>query len=182
MTVLRNAISIARRNWQAYATINFVYYGLVVAAMLFVASHPEIQKQLLKSVGETFHGAGPLATLGAAYKGGHVVAAIFLTFVVNLFLGSLLSITVPSMIVPFSGFLMGITRASLWGLLLSPADAKLSGAMIPHSLTLILEGQGYILAMLAAYTSGNAFLRPRSVGVQTHADGYLEGLKQTASL
>jgi hypothetical protein len=182
MSMLRNAVAIVRRNWQAYLTINLVYYGLVVVAMLFVASHPEVQKELLKGVRQSFQGKGPLAAVGSAYTSGNVVAAILVTFVVNLLIGGLLSITVPSLIVPYSGFLMGVTRAILWGLLLSPADPKLSGAMIPHSLTLILEGQGYILALLAAYVSGNAFLRPRSVGVDTHAGGYLNGLKQTASL
>ena len=54
--------------------------------------------------------------------------------------------------------------------------------MIPHSLTLLLEGQGYILALLAVYVSGNTFLRPRSVGLNTHGEGYVNGLKQTGSL
>ena len=54
--------------------------------------------------------------------------------------------------------------------------------MIPHSLTLLLEGQGYILALLAVYVSGNTFLRPRSVGLKTHGEGYVAGLQQTASL
>jgi hypothetical protein len=108
--------------------------------------------------------------------------AILLTFVVNLFLGSLLTITIPSLIVPFSGLLMGVFRAIVWGLLLSPAEPKFRGAMIPHSLTLLLEGQGYILAMLAAYVLGRALIWPSSVGVETHAGGYVAGLKQTGSL
>ena len=83
---------------------------------------------MLKAVGKAFHGNGPLGPVGAAYKSGNVWAAIVLTFAVNLFIGSLFSITVPSMIVPFSGFLMGIFRAVVWGLLLSPADPKLSGS------------------------------------------------------
>ena len=164
MTVIRNAVGIVRRNWKAYVTINLLYYGLVVVAMLFVVSHPEIQKELLKAVRQAFGGKGPLAAVGGVYKGGHVAAAIVLTFIVNLVLGSVFSITVPSMIVPFSGFLMGIFRAIMWGLLLCPAEPSLRGGMIPHSLTLLLEGQAYIVALLAAYTSGNAFLRPRSVG------------------
>jgi hypothetical protein len=182
MAVVKNALNIVRRNWQAYATINLAYYGLVAVAMIFVASHPEIQRGLLKAVGKAFQGNGPLAAAGSAYTSGNVAAAIVLTFVINLLIGSFLTITVPSMVVPFSGFLMGVTRAILWGLLLSPVDPKLSGAMIPHSLTLLLEGQGYILALLAAYVSGNAFLRPRSAELKTHTEGYLAGLRQTASL
>jgi hypothetical protein len=54
--------------------------------------------------------------------------------------------------------------------------------MIPHSLTLILEGQAYILAILASYVQGVAFLRPQSVGVAGHRQGYFEGAKRTARL
>ena len=54
--------------------------------------------------------------------------------------------------------------------------------MIPHSLTLLLEGQGYILALLAAYIQGRAFLWPKTAGVEGHARGYVEGLKRTGLL
>jgi hypothetical protein len=102
-----------------------------------------------------------------------------LTLVVNLFLGSLLEITVPSLIIPFSGLLLGIYRAILWGLILSPASAIMAGVMIPHSVVLLLEGQGYILVMLAAYIQGKAFLKPQAYGIQGHGRGYVEGLRRT---
>jgi len=35
----------------------------------------------------------------------------------------------------------------MWGLLLAPSSPDLSGTMLPHSCTLLLEGEGYILAM-----------------------------------
>ena len=54
--------------------------------------------------------------------------------------------------------------------------------MIPHSITLILEGQAYILTMLAAYMQGRAFLWPKSVGLESRGKGYLEGLKRTGKL
>ena len=178
---MANTVNIVRQNGRAYATINLIYYGLVIAAMLLVAAYPEMQKTLQKGIGRSFH-AGPLASVGWAYQSGNVWAAILLTFVVNLLFGSVLTITVPSMIMPFSGFLMGASRAILWGLMLSPADPRIRGMMIPHSLTLFLEGQAYILALLAVYVAGKAFIQPRSVGVVTHGKGYVQGLRQTGSL
>ena len=165
--MIRNAVNIVRHNWRVYATVNLVYYGLVVAGMFFVASHPEIQKRSLETIRHEFH-SGSLASVDSAYRTGSVLKAILLTFVVNLFVGSFATITVPSLIVPFSGLLMGIFRAVVWGLLLSPTEPKLRGAMIPHSLTLILEGQAYILAVFAAYILGKALIRPSSVGAKTH--------------
>lgn len=43
--------------------------------------------------------------------------------------------------------------------------------------TMILEGQAYVLVMLAAWVQGMSFLRPKSVGAKTHRGGYWEGVK-----
>lgn len=181
MRLLQPAFDVIRQNRKAYIALNAVYYGLVILAMIYVFTNPSLQRNLLDAVGQSF-AEGPLSAVSDAYTGAQVIPAMLLTFVVNLLLGSFAEITIPSLIVPFSGLLMGVIRAVLWGLLLSPAEPTLAGAMIPHSLTLLLEGQGYVLAMLAAVAHGRAFLWPGSVGVQGHARGYLTGLKQSAWL
>lgn len=91
-------------------------------------------------------------------------------------------ITLPSLVIPFSGLLLGAYRAILWGFLLSPTTPELRLVMIPHSLVLILEGQAYILAMLAAYVQGKAFLWPRSVGAATRRQGYGLGVKRSVRI
>jgi len=186
MKLIHNAWSIVRANRRAYVIINVLYYGIVAAAMVYVSFYPEIQEDLMGMVGQSFT-EGPLEAVGAAYGGGNVLAAIGLTFVVNLLIGSFVSITVPSLFIPFLGLALGIVRAILWGLLLSPSNPELRMAMIPHSLTLILEGQAYIIALLAAYVHGKSFLLPRRSGIEaeginSHVQGYLLGLKQTAWL
>ncbi len=142
--------------------------------------NPGLQETLLKSVGQAFTEEGPLQAVGIAYGGGQVLNAMFLTLVINLLMGSLMVITLPGLVVPFSGLIMGIVRAILWGLLLSPANPNLAMAMIPHSLTLVLEGQGYILALLGVYVQGKAFSKPSAYGKTGHLRGYLEGLRRTA--
>lgn len=192
MKIIRSGLNVIRENRVAYVILNVAYYGLVICGMVFVVFVPSVQQNLLALVGEAFT-AGPLAVVGSAYTGGEVVKAALLTFVVNLFIGSLLYITFPSMVIPFSGLLMGVFRAVMWGLLLSPTSPELRRTMIPHSLTLILEGQGYILALLAVYAHGKALLFPRSVGVEAQGDGlervarlalggYWAGVKRTARL
>ena len=49
MSMIGNAIAIVRRNWQAYATINLIYYGLYVSGNAFLRP---------RSVGLTTHGGG----------------------------------------------------------------------------------------------------------------------------
>lgn len=186
MRLISHAWSIIRANWRAYIIINVLYYGIVGAAMVYVIFNPDLQQSLLALVGQSFD-EGPLSSVAEAYSGGQVVAAIGLTFFVNLLAGSFGAITLPSFFIPFLGLVMGIVRATLWGLLLSPASPELRMAMIPHSITLLLEGQAYVIALLAAFIHGKSFLMPRRAGIEVggieaHLQGYLLGLKQTAQL
>jgi len=54
--------------------------------------------------------------------------------------------------------------------------------LLIHSITLILEGQAYILVMLAIYLHGRAFLWPRKAGVDEFESGYLVGLKRSIKI
>ena len=93
---------------------------------------------------------GPLAAAGQAYGSRNVLHAAAVTFGVNFFMGSLLMITLPSMIVPGCGILLAVLRSFAWGVLLAPTLGMLAFTMIPHSGTLLLEGEGYILATIFA--------------------------------
>jgi len=179
--LLKSAWGLVLENRKAYIVLNVVYYGLVAVCMVYVAFDQELQKSLLDEVGAAFM-TGPLAFVGQAYVNAEVLKAILATFFVNLLIGALATISLPSLVIPFSGILLGVYRAVLWGLLLSPANPDLRMAMIPHSITLILEGQAYILAMFAAYLQGRAFLFPKTVGLESRVQGYLEGLKRTGRL
>ena len=94
-------------------------------------------------------GKGVLAVAGRAYGSGNMIYAAMVTFIVNFFLGSLAMITVPS-IIPGAGVLVAAFRATLWGLLLGPSQVTLAYVMRAHSGTLLLEGEGYILAAFFA--------------------------------
>src|SRR5512143_2295188 len=179
--LLKSAWGLVQENRRAYIMINVAYYALVVIGMIYVAFNPKLQEELLNLVGAAFM-TGPLSFVGQSYANAKVFPAIGATFLVNLFIGSFGTITLPSLLVPFSGFLIGLYRAAMWGLILSPAHPQMRLIMIPHSLTLLLEGQAYILTLLAAYIQGRAFLWPKTVGLETHVKGYVEGLKRTGKI
>jgi hypothetical protein len=181
MNLLKSALELVKENRGAYLTLNALYYGLVIAFMIIATFVPDVQAELLKSIGSAFT-SGPLAYVGQAYINAEVVKAVLLTFVINLFIASLVYMTIPSLIIPFIGFLMFVLRAILWGLIFSPASPEMRLVMIPHSLTLLLEGQAYILVMFAVYLQGRAFLWPKSSGVEGFGRGYLEGLKRTGKV
>ena len=178
--MLRSSLALLKEHRRAYLLLNATYYGLMVAAMGYAAFHTDLQRTVLDAMGEAV-GTGTMQTVAGAYLGGHLLLAVVLTFAVNLVGGSFAYIALPSLIVPFSGLLLGAFRALLWGLMFSPTELIGAGffLLLP---TIILEGQGYVLAMLAAYVQGVAFLRPESVGEKTHGRGYWEGIKLTARI
>jgi hypothetical protein len=135
-----------RRPGLVWAT-HSAYFGLVVLAALLIYESPEVQTVLQSAVGSEFETAGsPLGVAGKAYGSGSIPLAAAVTFLINFLLGSLVFITLPSMIVPGAGAIVAALRAVLWSFLLAPASVLTAAAMLPHSWTLLLEGEGYVLA------------------------------------
>jgi hypothetical protein len=132
-----------RLNW----TVHLVYFGLylLVAALVYRAPdlHNAIQAVIRAGLNDE---GGLLHTAGNAYLSGSILRAAFVTLCVNFFLGALLFLTLPSCVIPGSGAVLAAFRATTWGLLLAPATMQQAAAMLPHSGTLLLEGEGYILA------------------------------------
>ena len=127
------------------------YFGLVILGSYFAHSVPEIQTTLLSFINDALSSkSGPMAAASEAYASHNVLHAAAVTFGVNFFLGTLISITLPSFLVPGCGILMAVFRPLMWGLMLAPTLNMLALTMIPHSGTLLLEGGGYILAAIFA--------------------------------
>jgi hypothetical protein len=128
--------------------VHLLYFGLVIAVSFLIYRAPDVQTVLLSGAGDAFGPEGPFAEVGKTYTSGNILRAAALTFVVNFFLGTLLVITLPSFLVPGSGILVAIARPISWGALLAPTLVPLAHTMLPHSGTMLLEGEGYILAAI----------------------------------
>ena len=136
---------------RALLWMNLVYFGGLAVGALYTLVDPGAQRALLDAAGVSFTQVAPLSTLTNAYVQGQVLSAIGLTFLVNLLAGSLLYISVPSLVIPFGGLLVGIGRALLWGVLFAPTSGVWGVELLPHVGTLILEGEAYIVAMLGVW-------------------------------
>jgi hypothetical protein len=145
------ALAEIRRRKRLLGGLHLVYFGLCLVCMLVIYELPDVQAALLGAVGAQVEGGpGPLAVAGRAYLSRNIALAAVVTLALNFLLGSFAVITVPSVVLPGIGVLVAAGRAMLWGLLLAPAYVVLSRAMLPHSWTLLLEGEGYILASFFA--------------------------------
>ncbi len=183
--VFARSFGLIREHWRAWLVANLAYYGVLIAGLVIIAFNRDLQQTLYDAIGQTFGEGGPLAAVGVAYTTGQAARAIALTFIVNLTIGTFASITLPSLIIPFSGWLIAFYRALLWGFIFSPASGSplsgqgiLSGVLIVG--LLLLEGEGYVLGALAAWVQGRAVLAHRRLGYGTLGQGYLAGLRQTA--
>jgi hypothetical protein len=175
---IEGALQILRDNRRLYLAVNLIYYGLVVVGALVVWLNPWLQASLITMVQEGFETGLPGVV--EAYRSGHFLSAAAQTFFINFFLGSLMVITLPACVFPLAGILVGFLRAFLWGLVLAPTTPQFGLVMIPHGLTLLLEGQAYILAVFAACRLGQVVLWPESLGLTSRWRAYLAGLRETA--
>jgi hypothetical protein len=140
-----------REHRRAWLGMNLLYFGTVALGMLAVLVNPAMQQSLLQSAGQAFSPTGTLGPLVQAYTEGRLGMAILLTFLVNLVLGSFLVLSLPSLVIPFAGILMGLLRAWLWGVLFSPFGTEMQAGLLPHALTVLLEGEAYVVAMLGVW-------------------------------
>jgi hypothetical protein len=130
-----------------FIAMNLIYFATVLLFMLLAYAVPELQFCFLTSVSSQIEqGSGILGTAGEAYMSKNILRAAVTTFAINFPFGSLACITLPSIIIPGSGVLVAGLRSVLWGFILAPTFSVLSMMMVPHSLTLLLEGHGYVIA------------------------------------
>ena len=180
MRAFTHSLGLIREHRRAYCALNFIYYGLIAIAMMVVTFYPDVQQALNTRIQKDLQTSIP--GVAHAYQTGNIPKAMLSTFVVNSAAGSFASITIPSLIVPFSGTVLTALRMIFWGLLLSPTSHVLRVIMVPHALTLLLEGQAYILTAFGSYLLGKWWLFPKSAGMQTHLEGYVAGLKANFAL
>lgn len=136
--------------------LNAVFYGLIVVSMSVTALVPELQEDAIASVDRDLSQEGLAAALVGADEQGNVLTSAGLTLLINVLLGVVITMVAPSLLVPFLGLAMGVYRTITWGFLFSPIAPEAQVAFIPHSLTVLIEGQAYIVVMLAIWVHTGA--------------------------
>jgi Stage II sporulation protein M len=164
------------------AALAAAYYGVAVIAMLAVAMLPSVESSLRASLKSMV--SSPLTT---AYAQGDLPTAIALTFYNNLFLASLVAITLPSLAIPFWGVGVALFRAALWGVVLSPAEPSFTAHFVLQLPTFVLEGMGYVLASFAVLELWRGVLAPGPGGAgpgegRSRGDAYVAGIRDTVAL
>jgi hypothetical protein len=133
---------------------------------------------MVMASGAVYGSDSPLGSVGTAYLTGNVLTASILTFLMNLFLGTIAMMIIPSLLLPFWALLFGVYRALIWGIMLVvpiPGVMPLS-VLLPHYLTLMLEGEAYVVAMFACTRGLIALLKPQSFGTPSRLKAYKKSI------
>jgi len=137
---------------RALLALNVLYFGVAALAAGYAFFNPAVQAALTQAAVDAFSPSGGLGSLVQAYLNGELLAAIVMTFLVNLILGSFVFLTLPSSVIPFAGILLGVYRAVLWGLLFAPTQTSVLGpTLLLHVPTILVEGEAYVVAMLGVW-------------------------------
>lgn len=169
--LLRKPFQIIRANFRAYLIINAIVYGLVIAGFVAALIFPNLGVTQAATLED--NGTGDLVR--SLINNPWLFALTILG--VNVIRVGVLSIVLPSLIVPFAGIAIFAHRAFTIGLSLA-STTSIAVVWIPHSLTLLIEFQAYALLMLGAYILGRAWIRPATIGARKRRQGYVRGLQQ----
>jgi len=170
--LLRRPFQIVRANLRIYLALNALMYGLALLGFGLGLLFPNLNAAQLESLQDD--GTADLVT-GLLTTPWLFAATILAVNIVKL---SLVHIALPSLVVPFAGIPITAYWALTTGITLAPAGSASWIPLIPHSLTLVIEFQAYIVLLLGAFILGRSWVRPRTVGAGNRRQGYLRGLQQ----
>jgi len=168
-------------NRRVYFMLNALYYGLIIFFMLYGSIDRALHDKVLETYRSNLMGS-PVMVQGKPDSVPEAFELVGIAFGINVLGSSYASITLPSFVIPFVGIAAGLYRAVILGLGFTPADPTISRIFFPHLPTLLLEGQGSILAMLGAYIHGRAWLWPATVERESRWKAYVEGVRQSGTL
>ena len=169
---LRKPFQIIRANFRAYLIINAIVYGLVITGMVAAMVFPNLGATQVATLEDN----GTADLVRSLLNNPWLFSLTILR--VNVITVGALLIVLPSLIVPFAGIPIFAYKAFTLGLVLAPTTKIMAVALIPHSLTALIEFQAYALLMFGAYILGRSWVRPATIGAQNHRQGYVRGLKQ----
>jgi hypothetical protein len=138
----------------------FWLMGMVSAFM-----DPGGQARLVQVFSNQLAGTGwPLGFAGRAYAGGNILEAALATFVVNFFWGTVVILTVFSLVPIGTAFIINLFRGQMIGQALAPTKAFFGQALVPHLVTMVIELQGYLIAGFLAVLLALAVFKPERMG------------------
>ena len=177
MRILRRPFQIIRADLRPYLVLNAIIYGSLLAGMTTGLIFPDLTAAQVDALVE----GGTAEQIESLLERNVWLFGLVILGLNTLRVG-LLSIIVPSLVLPFAGIVLVTVQTFFTGLIIAPVDADAATVLIPHSLTLVIEFQAYVLLAFGVYLLGRSWLRPATADARNRRQGYVRGLRQIAWL
>jgi hypothetical protein len=183
MKLVNDIREIFVKDKKLFLLTNAYYFGIVILGALIAIAFPQAQLFMLNAA-QVGLSTGPLSEVGSAYTSSNVLYAAAVTFVTNLFLGTIVEITLPSLVIPIWAPIMGLIRALMWGIMLIvPVPGVLPfKTLLPHYLTVLLEGEAYVVAIFACLRQIKVLFKLGSIPKGERLKAYLTSIVDNIKL
>jgi hypothetical protein len=166
------ALGIIRENSRAYLVANAAIFGLFLVGFAVGLIFPQLAQDQHARLDDD----GTTALVRSLIDNPWLFALTILA--VNTVTMGVVTIVLPSMIVPFAGIALFAYWTYTTGITLVPATDIGWVALIPHTLTIIVEFEAYIVLVLGVYLLGRSWIRPHTTSSDNRRSGYILGLRQ----
>lgn len=161
------------RNYQAYALVIGLFLLFWLWGVISAALDPGYQKMVVQWYRSQFAGGSwPLGVAGQAYASGNILLAIIVTFLINFVQGTVIMLSLLSVIPVGAAFIVNALRGQILGLALAPTDLFFGQSLSLHLPTILIELQGYLLAAFVSVLLPLSLLYPRNFGCEKRFDAF----------
>ena len=165
--VVSRLVGLVRRDLDKLIACNVAFFGTFVAVSLYVSFFaPELHSYVMEIMAQAMRTDPLLSAAARAYFiKKNPLEALVITFLVNFFVGSLVTIILPGIALP--SVPVALLRAALWGVLFPVGMGDRFCLALP---TLVAEGEGYVLSMVPGLNLSLALLNPKSYGTSSRRE------------
>jgi hypothetical protein len=181
MSIARDIANIFRKDWKLFVASNVFLFGLFVLGVLAGMAFPAVHDQLVQWL-KDMTSTGPIGTASTTLEAGDIWLGAWQIFSHN-YLVTIVLAALPSLIFPpWILFVFGI-QFFAFGIVLSPFSLAQSPASLLSVMgTLVLEGEGYVIAIFATLRLVEALFWPGRFGEQSAFKAYLKAAVDNAKL
>ncbi len=170
----REAWQLVREHGRLLSLVNLAFFGVVGLGMVVTAKEPAFEAWFWAGASASRQW-GIVQWALATWWGKSFALTVAAIFFINLIIGSLLYLTLPSLVIPGAALPLVLFRAAVWGII---SLGLLTSGDVPSIPLVFLEGEAYVLATTGALVHARAWLFPQRVGAPNYRAGYRLGLGQ----
>lgn len=181
MSFASDVAGIFKKDWKLFLASNAALFGLFILGVLAGVAFPGLHDSLVSFIQQATS-EGPIGAAESTLKAGDIASGTWLIFshnyAITIIVGAIPSLIFPPWILLFFGaqfFVFGVVYSF-------PASLANPALLVPLIGTLLLEGEGYVIAIFAALRLAEALIWPGRFGERSAAGAYVRAVIDNGKL